>query len=58
MTVKELINALQKMDQEKSVYFRDGRKCKAVTMVTNSPHTNGMIVELTNEECNLKHTRR
>ncbi len=54
MTVKELINALQKMDQEKSVYFRDGRNIKSVTMVTESPHTRGMIVELTNEECNLK----
>lgn len=54
MSVKELINELQKMDQEKSVYFRDGRKIKAVTMVTNSPHTKGLVVELTNEECNLK----
>lgn len=54
MTVKELIKELQKMNPEKSVYFRDGRKCKAVTMVTNSPHTKGIIVELTNEECNLK----
>lgn len=53
MTVKELINALSKMNADKSVYFRDGQKCKAVTMVTNSPHTNGMIIELTNEECNL-----
>lgn len=58
MTVKELIKELQKMDPEKSVYFRDGRKCKAVTMVTNSPHTNGMLVELTNEECNLPHKKR
>lgn len=58
MTVKELIKELQKMDPEKSVYFRDGRKCKAVTMVTNSPHTNGMLVELTNEECNLKCNQR
>lgn len=58
MTVKELITELKKMNPEKSVYFRDGRKCKAVTMVTNSPHTNGMIVELTNEECNLKCNRR
>ena len=58
MTVKGLIKELQKMDPEKSVYFRDGRKCKAVTMVTNSPHTNGMLVELTNEECNLPHKKR
>lgn len=58
MTVKELIKELQKMDPEKSVYFRDGRKCKAVTMVTNSPHTNGMLVELTNEECNLPYKKR
>lgn len=58
MTVKELIKELQKMDPEKSVYFRDGRKCKAVTMVTNSPHTNGMLVELTNEECNLPCKKR
>lgn len=58
MTVKELIKELQKMDPEKSVYFRDGRKCKALTMVTNSPHTNGMIVELTNEECNLPYKKR
>lgn len=58
MTVKELIQQLQKMEPEKSVYFRDGRKCKAVTMVTKSPHTNGMIVELTNEECNLKCNHR
>lgn len=54
MTVKELIEQLKKVDQTKSVYFRDGRKVKAVTMVTNSPHTKGLIVELTNEECNLK----
>lgn len=54
MTVKELIAELRKMDQSKSVYFRDGRKIKAVTMVTNSPHTRGMVVELTNEECDLK----
>lgn len=54
MTAKQLIKELQKMNPEKSVYFRDGRKCKAITIVTNSPHTNGMIVELTNEECNLK----
>lgn len=54
MTVKELIAELRKMDQRKSVYFRDGRKIKAVTMVTNSPHTRGMVVELTNEECDLK----
>lgn len=58
MTVKELIKELQKMDPEKSVYFRDGRKCKAVTMVTNSPHTNGMLIELTNEECNLPYKKR
>jgi hypothetical protein len=58
MTVKELIKELQKMDPEKPVYFRDGRKCKAVTMVTNSPHANGWLVELTNEECNLKCTKR
>lgn len=57
MTVKELIKQLQKMEPEKSVYFRDGRKCKSVTMVTNSPHTNGMIVELTNEECNLPYKK-
>lgn len=54
MTVDELIKALSKMDREKPVYFRDGRKCKAVTMVTDSPHTRGLFVELTNEECNLK----
>lgn len=58
MTVKELIKELQKMDPEKSVYFRDGRKCKSVAMVTNSPHTNGMLVELTNEECNLPCKKR
>lgn len=58
MTVKELIKELQKMNPEKSVYFRDGRKCKAVTMVTNSPHTNGMLVELTNDECNLPYKKR
>jgi hypothetical protein len=58
MTVKELISKLQKMDPEKSVYFRDGRKVKSVTMVTNSPHTNGWLVELTNEECNLKCSKR
>ena len=58
MTFKELIKELQKMDPEKSVYFRDGRKCKAVTMVTNSPHTNGMLIELTNEECNLPYKKR
>lgn len=57
MTVKELIKELQKMDPEKLVYFRDGRKCKSVTMVTNSPHTNGWLVELTNEECNLKYSK-
>ncbi|WP_300804416.1 hypothetical protein [uncultured Duncaniella sp.] len=57
MTVKELIKELHKMDPEKSVYFRDGRKCKDVTMVTNSPHTNGMLVELTNEECNLPYKK-
>lgn len=54
MTVQELIKALQRMEPSKSVYFRDGRKIKAVTMVTNSPHTKGLVVELTNEECNLK----
>lgn len=58
MTVKELINELQKRDLEKPVYFRDGRKCKAITMVTDSPHTNGLFVELTNEECNLKCNKR
>ncbi|MCM1142604.1 MAG: hypothetical protein NC453_28875 [Muribaculum sp.] len=58
MTVKELIEQLKKVDQSKSVYFRDGRKCKAVTMVTNSPHSNGMIVELTNPECNLPSKKR
>lgn len=58
MTVKELIKELQKMNPEKSVYFRDGRKCKAVTIVTNSPHTNGMLIELTNEECNLPYKKR
>lgn len=58
MTVQELIKALQKMEPSKSVYFRDGRKCKAVTMVTNSPHTNGMLVELTNDECNLPYKKR
>jgi len=58
MTVKELIQSLQKMEPEKSVYFRDGRKIKSVTIVSNSPHTNGLVVELTNEECNLKCNRR
>lgn len=58
MTVKELISKLQKMDPEKSVYFRDGRKVKAVTMVTNSPHTNGWLVELTNKECDLPCKKR
>lgn len=58
MTVRELIRELEKKDPEKSVYFRDGRKVKAVTMVTDSPHTNGLLVELTNEECNLKCRKR
>lgn len=58
MTVRELIEKLRKQDPDKSVYFRDGRKCKAVTMVTDSPHANGLIVELTNEECNLRCNRR
>lgn len=58
MTVRELIKELQKRDLDKPVYFRDGRKCKAITMVTNSPHTNGAIVEVTNEECNLKCNKR
>ena len=58
MNAKELIKELQKRDPEKPVYFRDGRKCKAITMVTDSPHTNGLFVELTNEECNLKCSKR
>lgn len=58
MTARELIKELQKRDLDKPVYFRDGRKCKAITMVTDSPHTNGMLVELTNEECNLKCNKR
>lgn len=58
MTVKELISKLQKMDSEKSVYFRDGRKCKAVTIVKNSEHANGLFIELTNEECDLKCSKR
>lgn len=58
MNVRELIRELQKKEPEKSVYFRDGRKVKAITMITDSPHTNGLIVELTNEECNLKCRKR
>ena len=58
MTVKELIKVFQKMEPDKSVYFRDGRKIKSVTIVNNSPHTNGLVVELTNEECDLKRARR
>ncbi len=58
MTARELIKELQKRDLDKPVYFRDGRKCKAITMVTDSPHTNGMLVELTNEECNIKCKKR
>ncbi len=53
MTVKELIKALQKMDQEKSVYFRDGSYLKPITMGTNSPHSRGLFVELTNDGSNL-----
>lgn len=58
MTVKELIEQLKKVDQTKSVYFRDGRKCKAVTIVKNSEHANGLWVELTNQECDLKRSKR
>lgn len=57
MTVNELISALKKMDGKKPVYFRDGRKCKAVTIVKDSEHANGLLVELTNQECDLKRTR-
>lgn len=58
MTVEKLIKELSKRDPKKAVYFRDGRKCKAITMVTDSPHTNGLIVEITNEECNLNCRRK
>ncbi len=53
MTVEELIKALQKMDQEKSVYFRDGSYLKSITIVTKSPYAKGLFVELTNDGCNL-----
>lgn len=58
MTVNELISALKKMEGNKPVYFRDGRKCKAVTIVKDSEHANGLLVELTNPECDLTRTRR
>ena len=58
MKVNELISALKKMDGNKLVYFRDGSKCKSVTIVKNSEHANGLLVELTNEECDLKRTGR
>lgn len=58
MTVKELISKLEKMDGDKTVYFRDGRKCKSVTIVKDSEHANGIWVELTNQECDLKRTKR
>lgn len=58
MTVNELISALKKMDGKKPVYFRDGRKCKAITIVKDSEHANGLLVELTNAECDLKCTKR
>jgi len=58
MTVKELISELKKMDGNKPVYFRDGRHCKAVTIVKDSEHAKGLLVELTNPECDLKRTRR
>lgn len=58
MTVKELISKLKNMDGDKSVYFRDGRKCKSVTIVKDSKHANGLWVELTNPECDLKRSRR
>ena len=58
MTVKELISKLKKMDGNKTVYFRDGRKCKSVTIVKDSEHANGLWVELTNPECDLKRSKR
>lgn len=58
MTVKELISELKKMDGDKPVYFRDGRKCKSVTIVKDSEHANGLWIELTNQECDLKSSKR
>lgn len=58
MTVKELISELKKMDGTKLVYFRDGRKCKSVTIVKDSEHANGLWIELTNQECDLKRSKR
>lgn len=54
MTVKELIIKLQKLDPNKSVYYRKGRSCHLVTMCLNSEHANGLFVELSNEEDYLK----
>lgn len=58
MTVNELISALKKMDGNKTVYFRDVRKCKSITIVKDSEHANGLWVELTNQECDLKRSKR
>lgn len=58
MTAKELIAALQKQDPEKNVYFRAGRKLYAITICGTNPHSALSVVELTNEEQNLKPNKR
>ncbi|MCM1219927.1 MAG: hypothetical protein NC548_36100 [Lachnospiraceae bacterium] len=58
MNVKELIRELQRLDPDKAVYFRKGRSCYAVASVKNSEHANGLFVELSNPECDLKAKHR
>lgn len=58
MNVRDLIAALQKQGPEKSVYFRAGRKLYAITICGTNPHSALSVVELTNEEQNLKPNKR
>ena len=60
MKVRELIAELERKDPECEVRFRDNTLLKAVTIVTNCDLKGweDKVVELTNEECNLRRRGR
>lgn len=59
MKVKELIAELKKKDPEGEVRFRDNTLLKSITIVVNCDLRGWeSMVELTNEECNLRRRGR
>lgn len=59
MKVKELIAELKRKDPEGEVRFRDNALLKSITIVTNCDLRGWeSMVELTNEECNLRRRGR